>query len=93
VALALSVSLIVAWVWGSRFSLPPGALDFSHLNSASFDNAAANFLLPSFTWPAVWWNNTRAVLLYFVASTFSFGSLAIALIILPVAPIDSSPRW
>jgi uncharacterized membrane protein SpoIIM required for sporulation/ABC-type transport system involved in multi-copper enzyme maturation permease subunit len=87
VALALSVSLIVAWVWGNRFSLPPGALDFSHLNSASFDNAAANFLLPSFTWPAVWWNNTRAVLLYFVASMFSFGSLAIALIILPVAPI------
>jgi uncharacterized membrane protein SpoIIM required for sporulation len=87
VLLALGVSLIVAWVWGSQFSLPPGTLDFSHLTAKSFDNAAANFLLPSFTWPAVWWNNTRAVLLYFVSALFSFGSLAIALIVLPIAPI------
>jgi uncharacterized membrane protein SpoIIM required for sporulation len=87
VLLALSVSLIVAWVWGSQFSLPPGTLDFSHLTAESFDNAAANFLLPSFTWPAVWWNNTRAVLLYFVSSIFSFGAIPIALIVLPVAPI------
>ena len=39
----LGVSLVVAWLWGSRFSLPPGALDFSHLTAQSFDNAAANF--------------------------------------------------
>jgi uncharacterized membrane protein SpoIIM required for sporulation len=87
VLLALGASLIVAWVWGSQFSLPPGTLDFSHITAASFNNAAANFLLPSFTWSAVWWNNIRAVLLYFVTSIFSFGSLAIALLILPVAPI------
>jgi uncharacterized membrane protein SpoIIM required for sporulation len=87
VMLALSVSLIVAWMWGSQFTLPPGALDFEHLTAESFDTAAANFLLPSFTWQAVWWNNTRAVLLYFVSSVFSFGSLPIALIVLPVAPI------
>ncbi len=87
VLLALGVSLIVAWAWGSRFSLPAGALNFSHLTTQSFDSTAANFLLPSFTWPAVWWNNTRAVLLYFVASLFSFGSLAIALLIIPIAPI------
>ncbi len=87
VLLALSVALVVAWVWGSQFSLPPGAIDFSRLNSSSFDSAAANFLLPSFTWPAVWWNNTRAVLLYFVSALFSFGSLAIVLIVLPIAPV------
>jgi uncharacterized membrane protein SpoIIM required for sporulation/ABC-type transport system involved in multi-copper enzyme maturation permease subunit len=87
VLLALGTALVVAWIWGSQFSLPPGTLDFSHLTAESFDNAAANFLLPSFTWPAVWWNNTRAVLLYFVTSLFSFGSLPIALIVLPVAPI------
>jgi stage II sporulation protein M len=87
VLLALGVALVAAWIWGSQFSLPPGTLDFRHLTAESFDNAAANFLLPSFTWPAVWWNNTRAVLLYFVTSLFSFGSLPMALIVLPVAPI------
>jgi uncharacterized membrane protein SpoIIM required for sporulation/ABC-type transport system involved in multi-copper enzyme maturation permease subunit len=87
VLLALSVSLIGAWIWGSQFTLPPDTLDFSHLTAESFDNAAANFLLPSFTWQAVWWNNTRAVLLYFVTSIFSFGAIPIALIVLPVAPI------
>jgi uncharacterized membrane protein SpoIIM required for sporulation/ABC-type transport system involved in multi-copper enzyme maturation permease subunit len=87
VLLALSVSLVGAWVWGSQFGLPPGTLDFSHLTAESFDNAAANFLLPSFTWDAVWWNNTRAVLLYLVSSIFSFGAIPIALIVLPVAPI------
>jgi hypothetical protein len=87
VLLALGTALVVAWIWGSQFSLPPGTLDFSHLSAESFNNAAADFLLPSFTWPAVWWNNTRAVLVYFVTSLFSFGSLAIALIVLPVAPI------
>ncbi|HTP10140.1 MAG TPA: stage II sporulation protein M [Anaerolineae bacterium] len=87
VILALSVALVGAWVWGSQFSLPPGMLDFSHLNAQSFDNAAANFLLPSFTWSAVWWNNTRAVLLYFVTSIFSFGAIPIALLVLPIAPM------
>jgi uncharacterized membrane protein SpoIIM required for sporulation/ABC-type transport system involved in multi-copper enzyme maturation permease subunit len=87
VLLALGVSLIGAWVWGSQFSLPPGTLDFSRLTAESFDNAAANFLLPSFTWDAVWWNNTRAVLLYLASSIFSFGAIPIALIVLPVAPI------
>jgi uncharacterized membrane protein SpoIIM required for sporulation/ABC-type transport system involved in multi-copper enzyme maturation permease subunit len=87
VVVALSVALLAAWMWGSQFSLPPGTFDFNHLTPEAFDSAAANFLLPSFTWHAVWWNNTRAVLLYLVASTFSFGSLAIALIVLPVAPI------
>jgi uncharacterized membrane protein SpoIIM required for sporulation/ABC-type transport system involved in multi-copper enzyme maturation permease subunit len=87
VVLALGVSLIVAWAWGSQFSLPPGTFDFGHLKPESFDSTAANFLLPSFTWHAVWWNNTRAVLLYFVTSIFSFGAIPIALIVLPVAPI------
>ncbi|CAG0933668.1 hypothetical protein TFLX_03167 [Thermoflexales bacterium] len=87
ILVALGVSMVVAWAWGSQFSLPPGALDFSHFSSESFDSAATNFLLPSFTWHAVWWNNTRAVLLYFVTAFFSFGSLAIVLIMLPVAPI------
>ena len=87
VLLALGVASVVAWVWGSQFTLPPGALDFSHFSSQAFDSTAANFLLPSFTWHAVWWNNIRAVLLYFVTAFFSFGSLAIVLIMLPVAPI------
>ena len=84
--LTLSAAFVGAWLWGGRYALPPGALNFGNLSSASFDQAAANFLLPSFTWPAVWWNNTRAVLLYFAAGMFSFGSLPIVLVVLPVAP-------
>ena len=84
--LALGVALIGAWWWGSHYALPPEVFNFSNLSSASFDQAATNFLLPSFTWHAVWWNNTRAVLLYFVSGLFSFGALPIVLVVLPVAP-------
>jgi uncharacterized membrane protein SpoIIM required for sporulation len=84
--LALSVALLGAWLWGSQYVLPPGVLNFSGLSSEAFDQAAGNFLLPSFTWHAVWWNNTRAVLLYFASGLFSFGALPIVLVVLPVAP-------
>jgi stage II sporulation protein M len=55
------------------------------MNSESF-NTVASGLLPSFSWQAVWWNNIRAVLLDFVTGLFSFGSVAIVLTVLPIAP-------
>ena len=85
ILVALGVSFVVAWAWGSQYSLPPGTLDFSHLNSDSFNNATVG-LLPSFSWSAVWWNNIRAILLDLVLGMFSFGSLAIVLTVVPIAP-------
>lgn len=86
VVAVLVAGLLGAWLWGSQYHLPPGTINFNNLSSASFDQAAANFLLPSFTWPAVWWNNIRAVLLYFAAGLFSFGALPMVLLVVPVAP-------
>ena len=85
ILVALGVALVVAWAWGSQYSLPPGLLDFSNLNSDAFNNATVG-LLPSFSWSAVWWNNIRAVLLDLVLGMFSFGSLAIVLTVVPIAP-------
>jgi uncharacterized membrane protein SpoIIM required for sporulation/ABC-type transport system involved in multi-copper enzyme maturation permease subunit len=85
IVVALVVASVVAWVWGSQYSLPPGSINFSHMNSESFNNVASG-LLPSFSWQAVWWNNIRAVLLDFVTGLFSFGSVAIVLTVLPIAP-------
>ena len=31
ICVALGVSLVVVWVWGSQFSLPPGAIDLSEV--------------------------------------------------------------
>lgn len=85
IMVALVVASVVAWVWGSQYSLPPGTINFSNLNSDSF-NSVASGLLPSFSWSAVWWNNIRAVLLDFVTGMFSFGALAIVLTVVPIAP-------
>ena len=85
IVVALGVSCVVAWAWGSQYSLPPGTIDFSNLNSDAFNNATVG-LLPSFSWSAVWWNNIRAVLLDLVLGMFSFGSLAIVLTVVPIAP-------
>jgi uncharacterized membrane protein SpoIIM required for sporulation/ABC-type transport system involved in multi-copper enzyme maturation permease subunit len=85
IMVALVVAFVVAWIWGSQYSLPPGALNFSNLNSDSFNNVTVG-LLPSFSWSAVWWNNIRAVLLDLVVGMFSFGSLAIVLTVVPIAP-------
>ena len=85
ILIALGVSFVVAWAWGSQYSLPPGTLDFSHLDSDAFNNAAVG-LLPSFSWHAVWWNNIRAMLLDLVLGMFSFGALAIVLTVVPIAP-------
>ncbi len=69
---------------GSRIQLPSHAIDLSHLDTAAFAPGTPNLLLSEFTWPAVWWNNIRSLLLALVLGAFSFGSIAVVLLMIPI---------
>ncbi len=84
VLVALIVTSIAAWIIASRIALPAGTIDLSHLRADAFNGSGVMGLLPSFTWHAVLWNNVRSLLLAGLLALFSFGALAIALLMAPI---------
>jgi uncharacterized membrane protein SpoIIM required for sporulation/ABC-type transport system involved in multi-copper enzyme maturation permease subunit len=65
-------------------ALPADAIDLSHLSTTNFAPGTPNLLLSDFSWQAVWWNNIRSLLLALVLGVFSFGSLAVVLLMIPI---------
>ncbi len=84
VVIALLSATLLSYVTGSRIALPPNVLDLSHLSIGSFAPGTPNLLLDQFTWQAVFWNNIRSLLLALVLGVFTFGSVAVVLLLIPI---------
>ena len=84
VVVALLIVGVLTGVAGSRITLPPNVIDLSHLSMTSFAPGTPNLLLPEFSWSAVWWNNIRSLLLALALGMFSFGSIAVVLLMIPI---------
>lgn len=95
VGLALLVGLSVAWVVGSRITLPESALaslrgGFSNLSLSSFSGENFAMILPSArnsVFLAILENNARSLLLGGVLSLFSFGALGVVLLLAAITPL------
>lgn len=90
--LALLITLIglVGSFWigrdfALRFPLPAQYLPLNQISEATFRNIPTIGFLPAFTFWGVLGNNIRALLLAGLLGTLSFGSLAIALLMAPLA--------
>jgi uncharacterized membrane protein SpoIIM required for sporulation len=85
--LAMLGGMILGWVIAWRFPLPSGAIPF-RIDAEAFKsgmNAPGYSFLPSINTWAIFANNIRALLLASLLGLFSFGSLALILLLIPMA--------
>ncbi len=89
--LVLVAGGVLGWLYAMLYRLPP---DFIALNNFSGDdfrrnlhNAPALGLLPQFSTRAIFVNNVRSLAAAGLLGVFSFGSLALILLIIPMAII------
>ena len=87
VVIGLALSAVVAFQFAAEYNLPPQVLDLDHISPDSFSNLPAVDWLPSFTVGGVFGNNVRALVVASLLAIFSFGTLAIALLMAPMAII------
>ncbi len=87
VVLSLIVAMVVGWLFATRYPLPAGLWSPRALTVETFRNTPAVGFLPSFTVEAVLSNNIRSLLLASLLAIFSFGSLAVVLLMAPVGII------
>ncbi len=88
--LVMFVGGLSVGLWGKRnFPLPLGALGLGNIPDPAAMNSlvAQSGLLPSFSVGAVLWNNARSLLVAAGAGLFSLGTLALLLLMAPIAII------
>ncbi len=87
VVLGLVLSAMVGFYYADRYQLPPQTLNLDRISTETFSEIPAIDWLPSFTVWGIWTNNMRALLGAMLLAIFSFGTLAIALLMAPLAII------
>ncbi len=86
-ALVVVGGVVGGWLIALRFPLPAGALGPLRVDAAMFQNGIATpgyDFLPGINTPAIFLNNIRALLLAALLGLFSFGSLALILLLVPM---------
>ncbi len=87
VLISLAGAVWVGWEVAVRFRLPAEFIPLDQVTEETFQQASAISWLPAFTPWGVLKNNVRSLTLAAILGTFSFGSLAVILLMAPVAII------
>lgn len=87
VVIGLLLSVWVGSVFANRYPLPPEVLQLDQISNETFANMPAVDWLPTFSTWGVLANNVRALVGATLLAIFSFGTLAIALLMAPMAII------
>jgi ABC-type transport system involved in multi-copper enzyme maturation permease subunit len=87
VVVGLALSAVVGFGYAARYPLPGDLLQLDQISPESFADLPAVDWLPSFTVWGVLGNNVRALVGASLLAIFSFGTLAIALLMAPLAII------
>ncbi len=85
VTVGLVSSAFIGHAYAARYPLPPEILGLEHISAETFTELPAVGWLPNFTTWGVLGNNVRALLLAALLAVFSFGTLAVALLMAPLA--------
>lgn len=85
VLVGLLASVVIGFAFASRYELPPDMLRLDQVSSETFSDLPAVDWLPAFTTWGVLSNNLRALLLATLLAVFSFGTLAVGLLMAPLA--------
>ena len=84
VVLGLALSASIGFGFAARYPLPAQLLQFDQVSPDMFTDLPAVSWLPTFTVQGVLVNNVRALATATVLAIFSFGTLAIALLMAPM---------
>ena len=85
VVIALILSAYIGCSFAARYPLPPEILQLEQVSAETFAELPAVDWLPAFTIWGVLGNNVRSLLAAALLAVFSFGTLAIALLMAPLA--------
>lgn len=88
-ALVMLAGMALGWTYALLYPFPPDSLSLNNLTSESFRrslaSAPATGLLPQFNARAIFINNVRSLAAAGLLGIFSFGSLALILLLIPMA--------
>ncbi len=84
VGVVLVGGLVVGWGYAQKYPLPQDALELQDLNKETFYHTPSLDFLPRISTSSIFVNNVRALLLAALLALFSFGVLALLLIMVPV---------
>jgi len=87
VVLTLLAGMVLGWGYAVRYPLPPAYLPLNAIPEEAFQDLSEFGFLPSFSISAVFSNNVRALVLGALLALFSFGSLALIQLMIPVVII------
>ncbi len=85
VIVGLVASVFIGYGYAVRYQLPPALLGLDQVSAEVFSDLPVVDWLPSFTVAGVLGNNVRSLLAAALLAVFSFGTLAVALLIAPLA--------
>jgi len=90
--LSLAVVLVVllgasflGGYYATRYPLPAGSIQLDSLPTDAFENLPSVGFLPQFSTAGIFFNNVRAIFLAAILGIFSFGALALILLMIPLA--------
>jgi len=85
VVVGLLFSAYIGYAFAARYQLPPEILQLENLSAETFAELPAVDWLPAFTVWGVLTNNMRSLILATLLATFSFGTLAVPLLMAPLS--------
>jgi uncharacterized membrane protein SpoIIM required for sporulation len=83
VVVAQVVAFVIGWSYAGAYPLPSGVVDLQVPDEA-FESLPNVGFLPGFTVTGIMFHNLRALVLEAVAGFFSFGTIAIVLLMMPL---------
>jgi uncharacterized membrane protein SpoIIM required for sporulation/ABC-type transport system involved in multi-copper enzyme maturation permease subunit len=87
VLLSLTAAALIGWLYAVRYPLPAEALALEGLSHETFDQFTGVSFLPTFSTWGILSNNVRALLAATLLAVLSFGSIAVVLLMAPIAII------
>jgi uncharacterized membrane protein SpoIIM required for sporulation/ABC-type transport system involved in multi-copper enzyme maturation permease subunit len=85
VLIALAGASMLGGYYATRYPLPAGVIQLDALPTDAFENLPSVGFLPKFNTAGIFFNNVRAITLAAVLGLFSFGALALILLMIPLA--------
>ena len=85
VAIGLLSSIYIGYDFAARYPFPPDVLHLEDISVETFTEMPSMDWMPELTFGWVLGNNVRALLLAMLLAVFSLGTLAVALLIAPLA--------
>lgn len=85
VLLCLAAAVLIGWLYAVRYPLPTGALTLGDISRETFDQFEVVGFLPALSTGAILSNNLRALLLAGLLGVISFGTIAVVLLMAPMA--------